>query len=785
MSGLPPLLIELGTEELPVKALPGLAQAFFDGVIDALHKRGIAFDREGARPLYTPRRLAVLLPGVAEEQPEQRSEVLGPYLNIALDAEGKPTRALEGFAAKAGIDWTTLQKTTDQKGERFVHRAVTPGARTAALLPEILKEALAAMPIPKPMRWGDHDYGFARPAHWLVLLLGDTVVDAEVFGIKADRMSRGHRFHHEKTVWIGTPNDYIDALRAAKVLVDPEERRARVVAEVESAALKVGGTPRITDDNLEQVQCLVEWPKAVLCAFEREFLAVPQEALIATMEANQKFFPVLDAEGKLTEHFIGIANIESKDESEVRKGYERVIRPRFADAKFFFDEDLKQGLASMNEGLKTVTYQAKLGSVHDKVQRVAALAESIAAEVGVDPKLARRAAELAKADLQSRMVNEFPELQGIAGRYYAAAAGELPEVAAAIDEAYMPRFAGDAIAPSKLGQVLAIAERLDTLAGGFAAGLKPTGNKDPFALRRNALGLARTIVGADIELRLLGQEIRSGELNAVDPGAIFAAVVEVGFTQASIDRQKKQHAADAARHSGVEAKERLQEGFAPAIPNLKEDIFDFILDRLRSYYADQGVTPQQFEAVAALMRPVATSVAPTGSGGAVVGAAEAAMAPAPQDSQPHARPTHSGASSLSGAGSLLDFDRRLKAIGEFAKLPEAEALAAANKRIRNILKKADIAIPTTVDTALFAEDAERDLHAAVEQAIADTDDALKTRDYVAVLGRLARLRPQVDTFFEKVMVNADDAAVRSNRLALLQRLADRLGSVAAIEHLSV
>lgn len=724
MSDKQALLIELGTEELPVKALPGLAQALFDGVIDALAKRGIAFDRDGAKPLYTPRRLAVLLPGVAAEQPEQRSEVLGPYLNIALDAEGKPTKALEGFAAKAGIDWTTLEKTSDNKGERFVHRAVKPGARTADLLPELLKEALAAMPIPKPMRWGSREYGFARPAHWLVLLLGDQVIEAEVLGIRSDRMSRGHRFHHEKTVWIGTPGDYVDALRAAKVLVDPEERRARVVAEVNGAALKVGGTPRITDDNLEQVQCLVEWPKAVLCAFERDFLAVPQEALIATMEANQKFFPVLDAEGKLTEHFIGIANIESKDESEVRKGYERVIRPRFADAKFFFDEDLKQGLASMNEGLKTVTYQAKLGSVHDKVQRVAALAESIAAEVGVDPKLARRAAELAKADLQSRMVNEFPELQGIAGRYYAAAAGEPADVAAAIDEAYMPRFAGDDIAPSKLGQVLAIAERLDTLAGGFAAELMPSGNKDPFALRRTALGLARTMIESGSYIDLEKTLVRALEHPDFEDG------LESFFRKRFSESQKSQNLSDRKEDH------KFESDMLYALAS--DEIAGFVKERLRAYFADQGVTPQQFEAVAAL-KPA----------------------------------------------SLLDFDRRLKAIGEFAKLPEAEALAAANKRIRNILKKADIAIPGDVDTALFVEDAERDLHAAVAQAIADTDDALKTRDYVAVLGRLARLRPEVDTFFDKVMVNADDAAVRGNRLALLQRLADRLGSVAAIEHLSV
>lgn len=734
-----PLLIELGTEELPVKALPGLAQALFDGVIDGLARRGVAFDREGAKPLYSPRRLAVRLPGVAVEQPEQRSEVLGPYLNIALDAAGKPTKALEGFAAKAGVDWTALERTTDNKGERFVLRSVKPGAKTAALLPEILREALAGMPIPKPMRWGARDAGFARPVHWLVLLLGDTVVEGEVFGIRADRMSRGHRFLHPAKVWIASPDDYVDALRAAKVLADPDERRARVVAEVEGAAVKVGGTPRITDDNLEQVQCLVEWPKAVLCAFERDFLVVPQEALIATMEANQKFFPVLDAQGKLTEHFIGIANIDSKDEAEVRKGYERVIRPRFADAKFFFDEDLKQGLASMNEGLKTVTYQAKLGTVADKVARVAALAESIAGEVGVDPKLARRAAELAKADLQSRMVNEFPELQGTAGRYYAMrdaslddlSADERRQLADAIDEAYMPRFAGDAIAPSKLGQVLAIAERLDTLAGGFAAGLKPTGNKDPFSLRRNALGLARTIIEARIDFLLLFYVISSSAY--------------VDASQLDVVERQVRKAREAAKEAGVSIFP-IQE--LDALPELKKiiektkdqvfEIYGFIFDRLRAYYADDGATPQQFESVAALKSP-----------------------------------------------SLLDFDRRLKAIGEFVKLPEAEALAAANKRIRNILKKADGAIPATVNPALFAEDAERALHAVVEQVIADTDPLLANRDYVAALGRLARLRPEVDTFFDKVMVNADDPAIRGNRLALLQRLADRLGSVAAIEHLSV
>ena len=689
MSHLSPLLIELGTEELPVKALPGLSQAFFDGIVDGLRKRGVEVDLGDARPLSTPRRLAVLLPGVGTEQPEQHSEVLGPYLNIALDADGQPTKALQGFAAKAGIDWSALEKTSDAKGERFVHRAVKPGARTADLLPDVLREAIAAMPIPKPMRWGDHAWGFARPVHWLVLLHGPDIVDAELFGLKADRMSRGHRFHHDKTVWLTQPLDYVESLRSAFVLVDPAERRQRIVAEVEAAAATAGGSARITEDNLGQVVNLVEWPSAVLCSFERAFLAVPQEALIETMEINQKFFPVLDDAGKLTEKFIGIANIESKDVAEVAKGYERVIRPRFADAKFFFDEDLKQGLESMGDGLKTVTYQAKLGSVADKVARVVALADAIAPQVGADPVLARRAAQLAKNDLQSRMVNEFPELQGIAGRHYAVSGGESPDVALAIDESYQPRFGGDDIALSPLGKVLAIAERLDTLAGGFAAGLKPTGNKDPFALRRNALGLARTIIesGFELDLRALLAQANT----ALAPRSVQAEVAE---------------------------------------------LYDFIIERLRGYYADKGVPASQFNAVAEL-KPA----------------------------------------------SLYDFDRRIDAIGTFAALPEAPALAAANKRIGNILRKADIEIPGQIDPALLQEDAERALAEAVAAAIDDTGASLQQKDYVSVLERLARLRPQVDAFFDQVMVNADDLAVRGNRLALLKRLADRFDAVASLAQL--
>ncbi|WND80299.1 glycine--tRNA ligase subunit beta [Lysobacter capsici] len=730
MSTTQPLLIELGTEELPVKALPGLAQAFFDGVLDGLHKRGIGFDRDGAKPLYTPRRLAVLLRAVDVRQPEQKSEVLGPYLNIALDAQGQPTKALQGFAAKAGIDWITLERTSDAKGERFVHRATKPGADTASLLEEIVREALAAMPIPKPMRWGGHDYGFARPVHWLVLLLGKDVVPAQVLGVRSDRMSRGHRFMHDKPVWFSVPGDYVEFLRGANVLVDPDERRERIVQEVTAAASATGGSARIDAGILEEVNGLTEWPVAIACGFEREFLAVPQEALIATMEANQKFFPVLDAAGTLSERFIGVANIASRDESEVRKGYERVIRPRFADAKFFFDEDLKQGLASMGEGLKTVKYQDKLGTVADKVARVAALAEAIAPAAGVDPAQARRAAELSKNDLQSRMVNEFPELQGIAGRYYAKAAGEAAEVADAIDEAYMPRFAGDAIALSKLGQVVAVAERLDTLAGGFAAGLKPTGNKDPFSLRRNALGLARTLIEGGLEIDL--------------EKALLEASGVAAFQQPlrqQIEARKK--AADALKDKELKAaSQSLDESAQPLAVLNAGDITSFILDRLRGYYADQAVPSQQFDTVEAL------------------------------------------ANSQVGL-KLSDFDLRLKAIAEFVKLPEAEALAAANKRSRNILKKVEGEVPSAIDASLFNEPAERELAEAVDAAVADTDPLLAQRDYVAVLGRLARLRPQVDAFFDKVMVNVDDSAVRNNRLALLKRLSDRLGSVAAIEHLSI
>ena len=704
-----PLLIELGTEELPPKALPELAQAFHDGVLKALAARRIEVKSDTgdqpARALYTPRRLASYLPAVAVQQPVQHSEVLGPYLNIGLDASGNPTPALLGFAQKNGLDWQKLERVTDAKGMRFVARSSRPGAATIDLLGEIVNEAVKGLPIPKPMRWGSREIGFVRPAHWLVILLGREAAKAEVLGLTADRMSRGHRFHHAKPVWLNEANEYLEALRAAYVLADPRERRERVRAEIAAAAREAGGTARVLPELLEEVNCLVEWPKAILCSFEPGFLRVPQEALISTMESNQKFFPVLDKDGRLSEKFIGIANLDSKDPAQIRLGYERVIRPRFADAQFFFDEDLKQGLPSMAEGLKTVTYQAKLGSVADKAARVAHLAEIVALKSGANADHARTAALLGKADLQSRMVNEFPELQGIAGRYYAAVAQQPADVAAAIDEAYQPRFAGDMIAASKLGQVLAIAERLDTLAGGFAAGLKPTGNKDPFALRRNALGLARTIIeaGLDLDLTVLLEQAVDAAKRAMGLQLVIAAPSADG------------------KHVDVDVGE----------------LHDFILDRLRGYYADQGVPSVQFDAVADV-RPA----------------------------------------------SLLDFDRRLKAIAEFAKMREASSLAAANKRIRNILKKVETAIPSSVDAAKLVEPAEQSLHGALATALVDTDPLLAKRDYVGTLKRLAQLQGPVDNFFERTMVMAEDTALRDNRLALLKQVADRFAAVAAVEQLS-
>ena len=704
------LLIEIGVEELPVKALPELASAFAGGIAEGLTRRGVAIG--AVRTLHSPRRLAVHIDAVAAEQPEQRSEVLGPYVNVALDASGAPTRALEGFASKAGVAWTALERTTDAKSERFVHRQVRPGARTVDLIQEIFNEALRSLPIPKPMRWGAHEHAFARPVLWLVALHGSDVVPLAAFGLGAGRSSRGHRFMHDRAVDIANADGYVEALRAARVLVDPDERRAAIRAEVEAAARAVGGQARITDANLEEVNALVEWPAAITCSFEPEFLRVPQEALIGTMEANQKFFAVLDGDGRLSERFIGVANIVSRDPNAVRRGYERVIRPRFADARFFVDEDLKTPLADQHEALKHVTWQRELGSLWDKSCRVAELARVIANRVGADGALATRAAALAKCDLMTRMVGEFPELQGTMGRHYALAQGIEPEVAVAIEESYAPRGAGAAIAASPLGRVLAVAEKLDTLAGLFVIGMRPTGNKDPYSLRRNALGLARTLIEGGLELDL--------------DGALAEA----------IDLAQKQSEA-VARTRPDAAKTKAQPTVDRA--GLTAELRTFVLDRLRGYYADRGIGQGPFDAV--------TAVAPS---------------------------------------SLPDFDARIRAVAAFAALPEAEALAAANKRIGNILRQAGekgLEVAQRIDPSRIEAGAESALHAAVVAVRSAIESNVSARDYVGALQQLATLRAPVDAFFDATLVMVDDAAIRANRLGLLRYLREAFLGIADIGQL--
>jgi glycyl-tRNA synthetase beta chain len=708
-----PLVVELGTEELPPKALDELAAAFARGVVEGLEKRGVEGDYAAAKAYASPRRLAVHIPAVATAQPEQNVERRGPAVNASIGADGEPSKALVGFAQSCGVEVAALEKLETDKGAWFVFRATKPGQPTAALLQEVVAEALKGLPIPKAMRWGSREDAFVRPAHKLLMLHGADVVDAEVLGLKAGRQSLGHRFHHPDAIDVPHADAWLETLRKAFVMADPAERRERVRAEV--ARVATGGTPRPSDALLNEIANLVEWPVGVACTFERAFLDVPPEALVTTMETNQKFVPVFGADGKLTEHFIGVANVESRDVAEIRKGYERVIRPRFADAKFFWDEDLKTPLADNQEALKSVTYQQSLGSLWDKTVRVAELARIIANRVGVDAGKATHAAALAKCDLLTRMVGEFPELQGVMGRYYATRQGIDADVAEALDSFYQPRFGGDAIAAGKVGQVLAVAERLDTLAGIFAVGMKPSGNKDPFALRRAALGLARTLIegGLDIDLRATLTEA----LEMV-PEAAFVAGVKPG-----------------------------KDGKAPVVDiaarrrELGDEVHAFVLERLRGYYTEQGFSTDQFESVLA-------------------------VSPA----------------------TLPDFDRRLRAVGEFARRSEAASLAAANKRVANILRKQAeepnaAPIPPQVDPAHFEFDAERELHAALDAARADTRELLAKADYTGTLARLAVLQAPVDRFFDDVLVNADDQAVRFNRLALLAQLKAAFGAIADISRL--
>ncbi len=689
MSNKQDFLVELGTEELPPKALFRLANAFKENVQQGIDKAELKFD--AIKSYASPRRLALFVSGLQVQQQDKEVERRGPAIQAAFDDEGNPTKAALGFAKSCGVDVADLQKLETDKGAWLSYSALQKGVATANVLPEIITEALNKLPIPKRMRWGDLEAQFVRPVHWLIMLFGDNVIECEILSVTSGRETYGHRFHHNKAILIPAPSDYEVLLESeGKVIADFERRRETIRAQVEQAARNVKGHAIIDDSLLDEVTSMVEWPVAVLGNFEKRYLEVPQEALISTMAANQKYFHIVDDHGKLLPHFITISNIESTDIEKVREGNERVIRPRFADAEFFWKQDRKQSLAHHLESLKSVVFQKQLGTLFDKTRRVTRLAGEIAEQIGGDKLQALRAAELCKCDLMTEMVGEFPELQGIMGRYYANHDGEPGEVATAIDEHYMPRFAGDKLARTKTGQAVAIADRLDTLLGIIAIGQMPTGDKDPYALRRAALGALRSMVENDLSLDLQGLlELASKDFP-----------------------------------SGIKAGKSVN------------DCVDFIIERLKTYYTNQDIPVEVFEAV--------RSQRPT---------------------QPN------------------DFDARVHAVNTFRQQDAAESLAAANKRISNILKKTDEKIPARVDEKLLSEQAEKDLANQLTDLTVTVTPLINERNYEQVLTHLAGLRDNVDQFFDHVMVMADDKKLRLNRLALLTQLRNLFLNVADISQL--
>lgn len=683
-------LVELGTEELPPLALAGLERAFADGIRGGLAEAGIPHGE--LHSFATPRRLAVRVRQMAAVQPAQALKLKGPPVSAAFDKSGKPTTAASKFAEKCGVPVEALSRVTEGKGEFLYFEGTRPGQEAVALLPGIVQRALDALPIPKRMRWGSSSAEFVRPVHWLVLLFGSEVIPARILDTEAGRGTRGHRFMAPAEIPLSKPEEYESALRErGKVLADFATRRARIREQVIAAAATLSGEALLDDGLLDEVTALVEWPSAIPGAFETRFLELPREVLISTLQQHQRYFAVQSAGGKLLPHFITVSNIESPEPAKVRAGNERVVRPRLSDAAFFWSQDRRQPLAARRAGLDAVTFQAKLGSIGDKVRRVATLTGEIALLIDADRASALRAAELAKCDLLSSMVGEFPELQGIMGRYYAIADGEPAEVCAAIDEHYLPRGAGGALPGTGAGVAVALADRLDTLAGIFTIGQKPSGTKDPFALRRAAIGVLRILVEKKLDLDLRALVARAVALQPVQSA-----------TAAS-------------------------------------EVWEYVVERLRAYFLDTGeagITTEMFDAVRA-SEPV----------------------------------------------SPLDFGARLHALSGFLALPEAASLTAANKRIANILKKSTsvtpdpsrhTAAPVEPQVDLLREPAEKSLYEALALALPDLESALKRgssrRDYGGALARLAKLRPAVDAFFDGVMVNVDDVALRTNRLALLAQL---------------
>ncbi|WP_370546233.1 glycine--tRNA ligase subunit beta [Edwardsiella tarda] len=679
-------LVEIGTEELPPKALRSLAQAFADNFRSELDNAGLAHG--DIAWFAAPRRLALKVAALDAAQPDREIEKRGPAIAQAFDADGKPTKAAEGWARGCGISVEQAERLTTDKGEWLLYRAQQKGQRAQELLPTLVANALSRLPIPKLMRWGANDTQFVRPVHTVTLLLGSESIPATILGIQSDRVIRGHRFMGEPEFTIDNADQYPQILlERGKVIADYEARKAQIKRDAEAAAARIGGQADLSDSLLEEVTSLVEWPVVLTAKFEEKFLAVPAEALVYTMKGDQKYFPVYDAQGKLLPNFIFVANVDSKDAQQIIAGNEKVVRPRLADAEFFFKTDRKQRLEDNLPRLESVLFQQQLGSLRDKTDRIAALAGWVAQQIGADVNMATRAGLLSKCDLMTNMVFEFTDTQGVMGMHYARHDGEAEEVAVSLNEQYMPRFAGDALPSSLVACAVAIADKMDTLAGIFGIGQHPKGDKDPFALRRAALGVLRIIVEKKLPLDLLT------------------------LTQ------------EAVRLYG----DKLSNA------NVVEDVVDFMLGRFRAWYQEEGHAVDTIQAVLAR------------------------------------RPTRPA-----------DFDARVRAVSHFRTLDEAATLAAANKRVSNILAKSSDTLADQVQATLLKEAAEIRLAANLITLQEKLAPLFAAGQYQEALVELATLRQPVDDFFEQVMVMADDEQVRINRLTLLSKLRDLFLQVADI-----
>jgi glycyl-tRNA synthetase beta chain len=675
-------LIELGTEELPPKALKSLSKAFTDGVVSGLREQGLNFGTTEA--FAAPRRLAIVIKGLETQTPDQDLVIWGPPTKVAFADDGTASRAAEAFASKNGVTVDQLSALVENDGQqdKLCIRRTENGIETKALLGSIINESLAKLPIPKRMRWGYKREEFVRPAQWAVLLFNNEVLNDSILGIAASNTSRGHRFHANHEIVIESPSSYQQQMRDAYVIADFNKRKDIISQGVAKLAEDINGTAVVEDDLLDEVTALNEWPVPLMGKFDPHFLSIPAQALISSMKEHQKYFHVLDANKHLLPAFITVANIESTDPAQVVDGNERVIRPRLADAAFFYENDQKTSLESRRESLKNIVFQADLGSVFDKTERVAAIAEYLANEMGTQPKLARRAAELSKSDLVTDMVGEFDDLQGEMGRDYALNDNENPEVAEALFEQYLPRFSGDIVPNTDTGTALALADRLDSLIGIFSIGQQPSGSRDPFALRRASLGVLRIMLERNIDLNL---------------------VDVLSYCNAQLDIGKR------AKLSGIE---------------LEKQVLTYTLERFKSWYKEKGLPAEVFLSIAALK-----------------------------------------------LGNPLDIDARVSAVDRFTLLPEASSLAAANKRVSNILTKqlanSDL-VP--LNPSLLQEEAEKQLSDSLNSLEALIAPLLANRDYYAVLEKLAELKQPVDQFFEDVMVMAEDMELRQNRLALLDKL---------------